>query len=515
MLGQKLRLLGVLIPALACGLTAAPAAWSGGGSRLAQVAQAAADQPLSEPADRAADYRAGLEAFESGDFDLAYVLWKPLAENGYAVAQYSLAKLFERGGGAILKNPVEAALWYRQAAAQGVVAAQNNLAIMYAKGEGVPQLPAHAVSLWRKAAEGGHPMAQYNLALSYFNGNGIEVDRAAAATWFLGAGRAGVSDAQYALGQIYRQGLGVERDDEQALYWYQQAAGQGHQAAKAEATSLSDSGVSARLPSGEGGVLLALRGGEGKEAPAPDALSADQSFQEIPSDTVVEPPANPEKDAEEQLFTDESLGNSERMEASPAGQPEPEEVDATANEEAPESPAQSTEQQALAPSAGVPPQADAATPLPRRKPSSTRFQPPKELPRWALRIPPPPPKRNPLLAGLPPAEGQGGQAGVGPAEEAAGAPLLAAISYPPGSYSVWLLSTSKQGEAELYWRNTESSHPEVFAGLTPSVSAVTVDDLGSYYRLAAGPLPDQEAAKALCRRLRVHRPDAFCKVEAH
>ena len=32
----------------------------------------------------------GLEAFDRGQFDRAYVLWKPLAENGYTAAQYSL-----------------------------------------------------------------------------------------------------------------------------------------------------------------------------------------------------------------------------------------------------------------------------------------------------------------------------------------------------------------------------------------------------------------------------------------
>ena len=62
--------------------------------------------PQSEDLESAARYRDGLTAFEAGDYDGAYVFWKPLAENGYAVAQYSLAKLYERGGGAILKNPV-------------------------------------------------------------------------------------------------------------------------------------------------------------------------------------------------------------------------------------------------------------------------------------------------------------------------------------------------------------------------------------------------------------------------
>ena len=234
--------------------------------------------PQSEDLESAARYRDGLTAFEAGDYDGAYVFWKPLAENGYAVAQYSLAKLYERGGGAILKNPVQAALWYRQAAAQGVAAAQNNLAIMYAKGDGVPKNPERAVELWRQAAELGHPMAKYNLALGYFNGDGVAVDREVSVTWFLGAARAGVGDAQYALGQLYRQGVGVEPDEAEALYWYEQAAGQGHRVAADEAAKLRDRGVVASLPPGDRGVLLAQQEpGEPAAIPldSPDAPSRD------------------------------------------------------------------------------------------------------------------------------------------------------------------------------------------------------------------------------------------------
>lgn len=503
MIGHRLRLLGVLMLAIAGGLPGRLDAQSSSGTEPVEDAQSRADTPSLDPAERAEDYRAGLEAFESGDFDKAYVLWKPLAENGYAVAQYSLAKLFERGGGAILKNPVQAALWYRQAAAKGVVAAQNNLAIMYAKGEGVPLLPAHAVSLWRKAAEGGHPMAQYNLALSYFNGKGIEVDRTAAATWFLSAGRAGVLEAQYALGQIYRQGLGVEEDQEQALYWYQQAGGQGHRAARDEANRLSDSGVLAQLPTGEGGVLLALRGGETKDSPAPGSLTPEQSFQEVPEKVPDKPTKNEE--AQEVIIDSSKSGEEELV----AGAPPLEQAAAL-----PDSGAAQAEAPGVT-TKGLSQKPDTKPPLPRRKPVSARFQVPKALPRWALRIPPPPPKRNPMLASRPPVESQDRESGGGQPEATETSSLLGAQPYPPGSFSVWLLSTSKQSEAELYWRNTETSHPEVFAGLTPKVSAVTVGDLGSYYRLAAGPLPDQESARSLCRRLRVYRPDAFCKVEGH
>lgn len=516
MIGHKLRHLGTLILALAIGF-AGTFSLSGGSEA----------QSLG-PAERGEQYREGLAAFETEDFDHAYVLWKPLAENGYAVAQYSLAKLFERGGGAILKNPVEAALWYRQAAAKGVVAAQNNLAIMYAKGEGVPRLPSHAVSLWREAAEGGHPMAQYNLALSYFNGEGIEADRTAAATWFLGAARAGVREAQYALGQLYRQGIGVEEDKKQALYWYQQASGQGHKAAREEASRLSDNGILAQLPTADGGVLLALRGAEegaasDSEGRVTEALAPEQSFQEVP---IEEAPLGDEAAPADLDTSSQALGESGKAEVyqeiveESSGDLSRESAPSTAqpnqSDEIADSEAVTAEAQlALVPAANSPPSQAAIPPQPRRKPGGVRFQAPKKVPRWALRIPPPAPKRNPQLASAPAAEAGTIGTGSDQAQGAQTAALYSAIQYPPGSFSVWLLSTSKQREAEDYWRQTETSHPEIFADLTPSISFVDLNDLGSYYKLAAGSLPDREAAKTLCRRLRVYRPDAFCKVETN
>jgi TPR repeat protein len=188
--------------------------------------------------DNAALYKSGIAAFEAGDFEQAYFFWKPLAENGYAGAQYTLGKLFDRGGGPIEQNSFMAALWYRQAAAQGVAAARNNLAIMYAQGRGVPANAARAVELWHQAALQDHPMAQFNLGLSYFNGDGVEADPEVAVQWFVKAAESGVVGAQYAMGQILRQGAGVPADPPLALAWYDRAAEQGYEPAQQAAAEL-------------------------------------------------------------------------------------------------------------------------------------------------------------------------------------------------------------------------------------------------------------------------------------
>jgi hypothetical protein len=100
-------------------------------------------------------YDQGLLAYRTGDVERARDIWLPLAEGGHPIAQYSLGKLYDIGGGAIKPSGSQAALWYRQAAVQGVAAAQNNLALMYAQGlADVPRDPAKAAKLWREAAEG-------------------------------------------------------------------------------------------------------------------------------------------------------------------------------------------------------------------------------------------------------------------------------------------------------------------------------------------------------------------------
>ena len=86
----------------------------------------------------AGDFEDALAAAQSGDFETALRLWKPLAEQGDAGAQYNLGIMYDEGRGVPLDD-MEAAKWYRLAAEQGDDHAQYNLGYMYAKGEGVPQ----------------------------------------------------------------------------------------------------------------------------------------------------------------------------------------------------------------------------------------------------------------------------------------------------------------------------------------------------------------------------------------
>jgi TPR repeat protein len=59
-------------------------------------------------------------------------------------------------GRGVEQDDAEAANWYRKAAEQGHITAQNNLGVMYERGLGVEQDYAEAASWYRKAAEQGN-----------------------------------------------------------------------------------------------------------------------------------------------------------------------------------------------------------------------------------------------------------------------------------------------------------------------------------------------------------------------
>ena len=85
-----------------------------------------------------ADLQKGMDAFDREDYATALREWKPLAEKGYALAQNNLGVMYEKGQG-VSQNYKTAVKWYTLAAEQGYALAQFNLGVMYDKGEGVIQ----------------------------------------------------------------------------------------------------------------------------------------------------------------------------------------------------------------------------------------------------------------------------------------------------------------------------------------------------------------------------------------
>ena len=84
----------------------------------------------------AADFAAGLAAYNKGDFATAAQEWRPLAEQGVAAAQFNLGLMYYEGHGVPL-DLAQAADWFTKAAEQDYAKAQYDLGAMYGIGKGV------------------------------------------------------------------------------------------------------------------------------------------------------------------------------------------------------------------------------------------------------------------------------------------------------------------------------------------------------------------------------------------
>jgi uncharacterized protein len=98
----------------------------------------------------------GKSAFQSGEFDKAIELVRPLAEQGDAEAQLSLGVTYDRGK----QEYIEAIKWYKLAVAQGDSIAQQMMGLMYIQGRGVEEDKDEGVKWLKLAADKGLASAQ-------------------------------------------------------------------------------------------------------------------------------------------------------------------------------------------------------------------------------------------------------------------------------------------------------------------------------------------------------------------
>ena len=112
------------------------------------------------PAQNAA-FNAGKAAFERDDYAYAVREWRPLAEEGHALAQGNLGFMYSEGL-SVAQNYAKAAEWFRKAAEQGNAEAQNNLGHMYEEGQGVTQDFVEAQMWYNLAAAKGDENARKN-----------------------------------------------------------------------------------------------------------------------------------------------------------------------------------------------------------------------------------------------------------------------------------------------------------------------------------------------------------------
>lgn len=155
------------------------------------------------------------------------------ANAGNAIAQYQLATSQIASG-----EITSGVALLRSSEAQGLAAAQYELANLHISGIGVERDSARAIPLYKAAAEAGNVGAMHNYATLIADTPGREAE---AANWYLRAAEMGLVEAQFNIATMYESGTGVSPSLHRALYWYKLAAASGDPDAGAAVSDLSNS----------------------------------------------------------------------------------------------------------------------------------------------------------------------------------------------------------------------------------------------------------------------------------
>jgi TPR repeat protein len=109
------------------------------------------------PADPA--FRAGLSAYNGGDYEKAISIWLPLAQQEEARSQAGLGFIYHRGLGVPVDDKM-AAYWSRKAAEHGQPEGQLLLGTLYFYGQGVTQSYVRAFAWCDLAQDNGSSDAE-------------------------------------------------------------------------------------------------------------------------------------------------------------------------------------------------------------------------------------------------------------------------------------------------------------------------------------------------------------------
>ncbi len=198
-------------------------------------------------------YNRGLICQRIGNFEDAAVEYERAARSRHAMAQASLAYLYETGQG-VDRNLMKALELYQLAAQQGHSVAQYNLGRIHQTGlqhlnQVIAPNPALAEEYLRRAAAQGVVAAYHQLGILYYNqGNRVTLaalTEAQRKAWdtnndgklipaenklyqdshdhFLLAARQSYGPSLHALGVMYLQGHGVAADPARSAKWLEQA----------------------------------------------------------------------------------------------------------------------------------------------------------------------------------------------------------------------------------------------------------------------------------------------------
>lgn len=208
---------------------------------LTFLAFAVAQPAFAFDGTKATDHRTPMEAFrlgaaalKTGETEKAVISLEYAAENGHAMAQWKLGRMYAEGEG-VPRDDLRAFEYFRRIASShaddipGTTQARFVANAFVALGqyylEGIPNSevkrdPARARAMFAYAASYfGDADAQYNLGRLYLDGVGAPQDAKQAARWLHASAQKGKAQAQAMLGTMLFTGKGVPRQAAVGLMW--------------------------------------------------------------------------------------------------------------------------------------------------------------------------------------------------------------------------------------------------------------------------------------------------------
>ena len=125
---------------------------------------------LAAPAS-AQSVKAGIDAWQRGDYVGAVAIWRPLAEAGDPDASFNMGQAYRLGRG-VLVDLGTAQTWLERAAGKGHVDAQTTLGLLLFQNGN----QADGLKWLKGAAEKGDPRAMLVYGTALYNGDGVPQD---------------------------------------------------------------------------------------------------------------------------------------------------------------------------------------------------------------------------------------------------------------------------------------------------------------------------------------------------
>ena len=179
-------------------------------------------------------FRSGTQALQVGETDKAVTSLQYAAENGHALAQWKLGRMYADGDG-VPHDDLRAFQYFRRIVdghgddssnqPQARFVANAFVALGHYYRDGIPNSPVkpdpnRARDMFSYAASFfGDPDAQFHLAQLYLKGEGVQKDPKLAVRWLALAANKGQYEAQATLGQVLFRGENVPRQRPLGLMW--------------------------------------------------------------------------------------------------------------------------------------------------------------------------------------------------------------------------------------------------------------------------------------------------------